>query len=316
MAVAPPPIWFIRCENVMKPSTVKIISTERIKQRFSPEQIQHFVDRSLFKLNECTDQVVVWVSHYRTVFGEITVIYAKGVHAAKVAYRDEVPQEVTAFVEGPSREGSTEDRIYRSDYKLTEDEWKKQTQELWRATGGEFNARLPRPDHKEVAGMSFVTNDKDLVSADELANDPLFNDIQQWYKVLEARSERFKIAAVAYHWDGDMCFYTPVLACVGDISEYGPTCRELFQAASKKFVEEMPSMKPTILFASLWVTDDDLDDVRAQLCTCVGKAMAILTGEDTHYQSHDGTLIFHAASPSLTEDEQFELSKGFEIQGE
>lgn len=44
--------------------------------------------------------------------------------------------------------------------------------------------------------------------------------------------------------------------------------------------------------------------------------MAVLAGKDTHFQSQNGIAIFHAASPSLTEGEQFELSKGFDIQGE
>ena len=86
---------------------------------------------------------------------------------------------------------------------------------------------------------------------------------------------------VAYHWDGETYHYAPILASLDDISEYGPMCQKLFQAAYKKFVEEMPSMKPNILFSSLWVTDDDLDDVRAQFCACVGKAMAVLAGKDT-----------------------------------
>jgi len=299
----------------MKTPAPKIISTDRIKQRFSKEQIRHLVERSLYKLSQCPEPVVVWVSHYRTVFGEITVIYAKDVHAAKVAYRDEVPQEVTAFVERPLTQGDkAEGGVYRSDYKLTEDEWKKQTQAMWQATGGDFTARLPRPDHKDVAGMSFVTKDSDLVAAEEMADDPFFNDIEQWYKVLEARSERFKIVAVAYHWDGEMCYYSPVLAGVGKIAEYGPMSQELFRAASKRFVEEMPSITPTILFSALWVTDDDLNDVRAQFCSCVGKAIAILTGTDTQHQSHDGIVTFHAASPSLTEAEQVELAKSFDIE--
>ena len=79
-------------------------------------------------------------------------------------------------------------------------------------------------------------------------------------------------------------------------------------------MEEIPSLKPNILFSSLWVTDDDLDDVRAQFCACVGKAMAVLAGKDTQHQRQGGIAIFHAASPSLTEGEQFELSKRFDIE--
>jgi len=65
---------------------------------------------------------------------------------------------------------------------------KKQIQARWQATGGDFPA-----GHR----------DSDLVSAEELANDPLFNDIERWYKELEASPDRFRIAVVAYHWDGD-----------------------------------------------------------------------------------------------------------------
>jgi len=272
----------------MKPSTVTIIATDRIRQRFSKDFIQHFVDRSLHKMSQCPEHVGVWVSDYRTVYGEVTVVYAKDLQTAKVAYKDEVPQEL---IEGGG---------YRSDYKLTEDESKRQIQAMWQATGGDF------PGQKDV--------DSDLVSADELANDPIFNDIERWYKELERNPDRFKIAVVAYHWDGETYHYAPILASLDDISEYESLCQKLFQTAYEKFVEEMPSIKPTVLFSSLWVVDDELDDVRAQFCSCVGKAMAVLAGKDTQHQRQGGIAFFHAASPSLTEGEQFELSKGFDAQ--
>jgi hypothetical protein len=172
---------------------------------------------------------------------------------------------------------------------------------MWQSTGGDFHA-----GHKE----------SDLVSADKLGNDPFLKDIERWYKELEASPDRFRIAAVAYHWDGETYFYAPILASLDDISEYGPLCQKLFQTAYDKFVEEVPSIKPNILFSSLWVTEDDLDDVRAQFCACVGKAMEILTGKETQFQSRNGIAIFHAASPSLTDGEQFELSKGFDIEAQ
>ena len=74
---------------------------------------------------------------------------------------------------------------------------------MWQATGGEFKAPLPRADHKDVAGISFVTPDKDLVSLEELANDPFLDDIGKWYDELASLPGRFKIAAVAYHSDGE-----------------------------------------------------------------------------------------------------------------
>ncbi len=54
----------------MKTPAPKIMSTERVRQRFSEEQILHLVERSLFKMSECPDPVTEWVSHYRTVYGE------------------------------------------------------------------------------------------------------------------------------------------------------------------------------------------------------------------------------------------------------
>ena len=69
----------------MKPSTVTIIATERVNERFSKELIQHFVDRSLHKMSDCPEHVGVWVSEYRTVYGEVTVVYSKDVQTAKVA---------------------------------------------------------------------------------------------------------------------------------------------------------------------------------------------------------------------------------------
>jgi uncharacterized cupin superfamily protein len=291
----------------MNPPTIKILATDRIKQRFSAELIQYFVDRSLQKLSESPDENGIWISHYRTVYGETTVVYVKELQAAKVSYRDEVPQDL---IEG----GAT-----HFGYNLTEDEARTQIQAMWQATGGDFHAPLPRPDHRDVAGLSFVTKDKELVSAAELealANDPLFKDMERWYGELEARPDRFKIAAVAFDWDGETYNYAPVISSLDDISEFGAACGELLQAAYKSFVENIPRAKPTVLFSALWVADDDLEYARAQLCSCVGKAMAILNGTDTNYQLHEAVAIFHAASPNLTEGEKYELSKGFDIQAE
>ena len=80
----------------MNMSVPKIMSTDRVRQRFSEEQIRHLVERSLFKMSECPGQVTEWVSHYRTVYGEVTVVYAKEPHAAIVAYDDEMPEGVRA----------------------------------------------------------------------------------------------------------------------------------------------------------------------------------------------------------------------------
>jgi len=291
----------------MKPSTVKIIATERVRQRFNKELIQHFVDRSLHKMGQCPEHVGVWVSQYRTVYGEVTVVYAKDVQTAKVAYRDEVPQEI---LEGGE---------FRSDFKLTKEESKKQIQAMWRATGGDFHAPLPRPDHRDVAGLSFVTKDNDLVSAKELeklANDPFFKDLGRWYSDLDSCSERFKVAAIAYYADDEDYYYAPICATTDDISAFGPMCGTLFGKAYGKFVTNIPQVKPTVLFFSLWVTDDDLEYVRSQFYFCITKAMAILAGEDTHFQTHNGIPFFHAVTPSLTEGEKFELSKGFDIEGQ
>ena len=60
----------------------KIMSTDRVRQRFSEEQILHLVERSLFKMSQSPDRVTEWVSHYRTVYGEVTVVYAREPHSA------------------------------------------------------------------------------------------------------------------------------------------------------------------------------------------------------------------------------------------
>ena len=40
----------------MKTPAPKIMSTERVRQRFSEEQILHLVERSLFKMSESPDR--------------------------------------------------------------------------------------------------------------------------------------------------------------------------------------------------------------------------------------------------------------------
>ena len=90
------------------PAAAKIMSTERVRRGFSEEQIRHMVERSLFKMSQCPDRVTKWVPHYRTVYGEVTVVYAKEPHAAMVAYDDEMPKDILAK---PGDHGS--------DYRLT-----------------------------------------------------------------------------------------------------------------------------------------------------------------------------------------------------
>jgi hypothetical protein len=287
------------------PAAPKIMSTERVRRRFSEEQIRHMVERSLYKMSQCPGRVTEWVSHYRTVYGEVTVVYAKEPHSAIVAYDDEVPKDILA------KPGT-----HSSGYRLTDEEWKKHAQAMWRATGGSFDAPMPRPDHRDVAGIGFVTEDKDLVSLEELANDRFFNDIEKWYEELAAFSGRFKVAAVAYHSDGETYHYAPVLGSTDDISTFPSMCREMFGKAYRKFITEIPDIRPNVIFTALWVEDDDLDYVRTQLCTCVGKAAAIVAGDDTHFQRRGGIAFFHAATASLTEGEQFELTKSFDIETE
>ena len=281
------------------------MSTERVRQRFSEEQILHLVERSLFKMSESPDRVTEWVSHYRTVYGEVTVVYANGPHSAIVAYDDEMPKGVLTKA-GDNKTG----------YQLSDEEWKKHAQAMWQATGGKFDAPLPRPNHKDVAGMSFVTPDKDLVSLEDLANDPFLNDIEKWYKELESSPGRFKIAAVAYHSDGETYHYAPVLSDTDEISAFASTCGEMFGHAYRKFVTEIPDIKPNVMFTALWTADDDLDYVRTLLYSCVQKAAAIVAGSDTSFQRRGGIATFHAATGSLTEDEQFDLSRSFEIESE
>jgi hypothetical protein len=292
--------------NETKTPVPKIMATERVRQRFGEELIRHMVERSLFKMSQCPDRVTEWVSHYRTVYGEVTVVYAKKPHAAIVAYDDEMPKGI------PTKAG--DDGTYGSDYRLSDEEWKKHAQAMWKATDGKFDAPLPRPDHKDAAGINFVTKDKDLVSLEDLANDPFFNDIEKWYDELESLPGRFKVAAVAYHSDGETYRYAPVLGGADDISAFASLCGEMFGEAHRKLVTEIPDIKPNVLFTALWVADDDLDYVRTQLCFCAGKAAAILAGTDKHFQSRGGIASFHAATASLTEGERFELTRSFDIE--
>jgi hypothetical protein len=275
----------------MNPSVPKIMSTERVRQRFSEEQIRHLVDRSLFKMSECPDPVTEWVSHYRTVYGEVTVVYAKEPHAAIVAYDDEMPQDVLAK---PGNDGT-----HGSGYRLSDEEWKKHAQAMWQATGGRFDAPLPRPDHRDVAGISFVTPDKDLVSLQELAGDPFFNDIGKWYDELTVLPGRSKIAAVVYHSDGEAYHYAPVLADTDDISAFALMGGEMFGEAYRKFVTEIPDIKPNVMFTALWVEGEDLDYVRTLLYACSQKAAAILAGTDTHFQCQGGIACFRGPSSDV-----------------
>jgi hypothetical protein len=287
----------------MKAPASKIMSTKRIRQRFSEGQIQHLVDRSLFKMSQSPEPVTEWVSHYRTVYGEVTVVYAKEPHSAIVAYDDEMPRNILAKA-GAGGSG----------YRLSDEEWKKHAQAMWQATGGEFKAPLPRPDHKDVAGISFITPDKDLVSLEDLAKDPFSGDIGKWYAELDALPGRFKVVAVAYHSDGETYHYAPVLADTDDISDFTSACGESFGAAYRKFVTDIPDIKPNVMFAALWVEDDDLDFVRTLLYSCVQKAAAIVAGSDTSFHRRGGIASFQAATGSLTEGEQFELTKSFDIE--
>ena len=290
----------------MNLTTIKIMSTDRVRQRFSVEQIRHMVERSLFKMSECFDQVAEWVSHYRTVYGEVTVVYAKKPHSAIVAYDDEMPTGVQA----KSGDGG----IHRSGYRLSDEEWKEHAQAMWQATGGEFKSPLPRPDHKDVAGMSFVTPDRDLVSLEELANHPFLMDIGKWYDELASLPGRFKVVAVAYHSDDETYHYAPVLSDTDDIATFALMGGEMFGEAYRKFVTEIPDLKPNVMFTALWVADDDLDNVQTLLYSCIQKAAEILAGTDLHFQIRGGIASFHAATASLTEGEQFELTMSFDVE--
>ena len=43
---------------------------------------------------------------------------------------------------------------------------------------------------------------------------------------------------------------------------------EMFGEAYRKFVTEIPDIKPNVMFTALWVEDDDLDYVRTLLYAC------------------------------------------------
>ena len=269
----------------MKTPVPKIMSTDRIRQRFSEEQIRHLVERSLFKMGQSPDRVTEWVSHYRTVYGEVTVVYAKEPHAAIVAYDDEMPKGVMA------KAGN--DGTHGSGYRLSDEEWKKHAQAMWQATGGDFHASLPRPDHRDVAGISFVTPDRDLVSLEEVANDPFFKDIEKWYEELTVLPGRFKVAALAYHSDGETYHYAPVLSDTDDISAFALMGGEMFGEAYRKFVPEIPDIKPNVMFTALWVEDDDLDYVRTLFYACARKPRQ-------YSRARTRTSIARAGLPAFT----------------
>jgi hypothetical protein len=206
--------------------------------------------------------------------------------------------------------------IHGSGYRLSDEDWKKHAQAMWQATGGKFKAPLPRADHRDVAGISFITPDKDLISLEGLSDDPFFSDIGKWYDELVPQPGRFKVAAVAYHSDLEAYHYAPVLSDTDDITAFASICGEMFTEAYRKFVTEIPDIKPNAIFAALWVADDDPDYVRTLLYSCVQKAGAILAGKDTHFQRRSGVASFHAATGSLTEGEQTELTKSFDIESQ
>jgi len=242
------------------------------------------------------------------VYGEVTVVYAKEPNSAIVAYDDEMPTGVQAKV--------GDGGIHGSGYRLSDEEWKEHAQAMWETTGGEFKSPLPRPDHKDVAGIRFVTPDRDIVSLEELANHPFFIDIGKWYEELASLSGRFKVAAVAYHLDDETYHYAPVLTDIDDISAFALMGGEMFGEAYRKFVTEIPDLKPNVMFTALWVADDDLDNVQTLLYSCIQRAAEILAGTDLHFQLRGGIASFHAATASLTEGEQFELTKSFDIESQ
>jgi hypothetical protein len=104
-------------------------------------------------------------------------------------------------------------------------------------------------------GISFVTPNKDLVSLQELANGPFFNDIGKWHEELSSLPGRFKVAAVAYHSDGETYHYAPVLSDTDDIAAFASTCDEMFGEAYRKFVTAIPDIKPNVMFTALWVEE-------------------------------------------------------------
>ena len=173
--------------------------------------------------------------------------------------------------------------------------------------------RKPRQERLQAAKGEQATS-KDLDSSAEPARDSFFNDIGTWHAELACRSGRFKVAAVAYHSDGETYCYAPVLSDTDDISTFAALCDEMFGEAYRKFVTEIPDLKPKVIFTALWVAGDDLDYVRAPLHACAQKAAAILDGSDKHFQRRGGIACFHAATASLTEAEQFELAKSFKIE--
>ena len=73
------------------------------------------------------------------------------------------------------------------------------------------------------------------------------------------------MAAVAYHSDGETYQYAPVLSDTDEIATFAGMCNDLFGDAYRKFVTEIPDLKPNVMFTALWVAEDDLDYVRTLL---------------------------------------------------
>jgi hypothetical protein len=110
---------------------VRVECTERINERFPRQQLEYFVKRSLYKLEQ--GEADSGVSGYRTIYGEVIVVCVKegNMAHAKICYRDEAPPDALAELTS------------LLDYAQTEEEWKRQTQWLWETTGGQFDRARP-----------------------------------------------------------------------------------------------------------------------------------------------------------------------------
>lgn len=90
---------------------VEVSLSDRVAARFTRDQLDYFVKRSLLKVGNEPEPVGGGLFLYRTVYGEIALTYAKGENRIHVCYKDEVPPDV--LDEYPGLE---------SKYHLTEEE--------------------------------------------------------------------------------------------------------------------------------------------------------------------------------------------------
>lgn len=116
-----------RHKRPVKP--VQVVISERIKNRFRADEIQVFLNRTFEKFNEARRtlprQNRMWLSQYRTLYGEIAVV-ARETGLVAVTYFDEVPADILAAFP------TLGTRVY----KFSDAEWAAYAKAIWQLTDG------------------------------------------------------------------------------------------------------------------------------------------------------------------------------------